>query len=122
MTRILIVDDQPSFRRQLRRLLTHAGLEVVAEAGNMDEAKAMVRQFQPDIAVVDVMLPGISGLEGTPQLKALDDHLRVILVSAYQNFGQAAAQVGADAFVPKDELDLETVLAWKEHVNQGSGN
>lgn len=113
MTRVLIVDDQPVFRRQLRQLLTHAGFEVVAEAGDIPEAKAMVCQFQPEIAVVDVMLPGISGLEGTPQLKALADHLRVILVSAYQNFNQAAAQVGADDFIPKDELDLETVLSWK---------
>ena len=94
-------------------MLIHAGLDVVAEAENIAEAKMMVRQFQPDLAVVDVMLPGISGLEGTPQLKALADHLRVILVSAYTNFSQAAEQVGADDFIPKDELDLETVLLWK---------
>lgn len=112
MISILIVDDQASFRRQLRQLLTHAGMEVIAEAGDISEAKAMVRQFQPDLAVVDVMLPDISGLKGTPQLKALNDSLRVILISAYQDFHQVAKDVGADAFVSKENLDIDTVRAW----------
>lgn len=114
MNRVLIVDDQLTFRRQLRQLLLHAGFEVVAEAGDIATARQMIQRFEPDLAIVDVMLPEVSGLEGTPQLKALADHLQVILISAYQNFQQAAEQVGADAFIPKDELDLETVLQWKQ--------
>jgi|SaaInlStandDraft_3_1057020.scaffolds.fasta_scaffold55598_1 CheY-like chemotaxis protein len=112
MTNILIVDDQISFRRQLRKLLTLAGMNVVAEAGDIPEAKEMVREFQPDLAVVDVMLPGTNGIDGTPQLKALCDSLRVILISAYQDFHNAAKEVGAERFVSKGELDLETVRAW----------
>jgi len=61
---------------------------------------------------VDVMLPGINGIDGTPQLKALSDSLRVILISAYQDFHDAAKEVGAEVFVSKGELDLETVRAW----------
>ncbi len=64
MTRVLIVDDQPAFRRALRQLLTRAGLVVGGEAGSIAEAEALVQTVRPDLAVVDVMLPGINGLKG----------------------------------------------------------
>lgn len=117
MTRVLIVDDQPTFRRQLRQLLTCAGLIVVGEAGDIPEAEAQVHTLQPDLAVVDVKLPGANGIEGTPRLKALTPDLRVILVSAYHDraklFRTAAEEVGAEAFVPKDDLDLSMVQKWR---------
>ena len=83
MPRVLIVDDQPAFRRHLRRLLTYAGLTVVGEAGDIPEAEAQVQALQPDLAVVDVMLSGVNGLEGTPRLKAVLPTLRLILVSGF---------------------------------------
>ena len=116
MTRVLIVDDQPVFRRHLRQLLTYAGLTVVGEAGDIPAAEAQVRVLQPDLAVVDVRLPGVNGLEGTVRLKALSPNLRVILVSAYRDqaevFQTAAEEVGAEAFIPKDDLDLDVVRMW----------
>jgi len=118
MTRILIVDDQLAFRRLLRQLLTRAGLTVVGEAGSIPAAEELVQTLQPDLAVVDVMLPGISGLKGTLRLKGLAPDLRVILVSAYRNhagaFRAAAEKVGAEAFFPKDDLDLKVVRAWEQ--------
>ena len=118
MTRVLIVDDQPAFRRLLRQLLTRAGLTVVGEAGNIPAAEALVTALQPDLVVIDVMLPDINGLEGTLRLKALAPDLRVFLVSAYRDraevFRAAAEKVGAEAFIPKDDLDLGTVRAWKK--------
>jgi DNA-binding NarL/FixJ family response regulator len=117
MTRVLIVDDQPAFRRHLRQLLTYAGLTVVGEAGDIPAAEAQVLALQPDLAVVDVRLPGVNGVEGTVCLKALSPNLRVILVSAYRDqaevFQTAAEEVGAEAFVPKDDLDLDVVRAWE---------
>ncbi|MBN1313681.1 MAG: response regulator transcription factor [Anaerolineae bacterium] len=116
MTRILIVDDQPLFRRHLRQLLTHAGLTVVGEAGDIAAAKELAQELQPDIAVVDVMLPGESGIDGTPHLKALVANLRVFLISAHHDrahiLQESAAEVGAEAFIPKDDLDLDVVKGW----------
>ena len=118
MNRVLIVDDQPSFRRSLRQLLTEAGLHVVGEAENISVAKRLVRELLPDIAVVDVMLPGESGVEGTPQLKALAPNMRVILVSAHHDSTQvlqkSAKEAGAEAFIAKDDLDLVVVRKWIE--------
>jgi two-component system, NarL family, nitrate/nitrite response regulator NarL len=117
MTRILIVDDQPSFRRQLRALLERAGLEVVAEAGSIGEAQRLAQSLQPELAVVDVLLPGLSGIEGTPRLKSLVPGMRVILISAYHDrlLPASAKAAGAEAFIPKDELDLSVALSWKRH-------
>jgi DNA-binding NarL/FixJ family response regulator len=118
MAYVLIVDDRSSFRRELRRLLAHAGLSVVGEAGNIREAEALVQYLQPDLVVVDVMLPGLTGLEGTPCLKAIAPDLRVILVSTHCDqadvFHKAAEEVGAEAFIVKDDLDLEVVHTWEK--------
>ena len=116
MTRVLIVDDQPVFRHRLRRLLTFAGLTVVGEAGDIPAAERLIQALRPDLAVVDVMLPGVNGLEGTSRLKAHLPALRVILVSAHRDraerFRTAAVEAGAEAFVSKDDLDVETVHMW----------
>lgn len=116
MTRVLIVDDQPNFRRQLRALLERAGLNVVGEAYDIREAERKTRAMYPDLAIVDVMLPEINGVDGVARLKTLAPNLRVILVSAYADrinlFRQAARDAGAEMFVAKDDLDLEMVRSW----------
>jgi DNA-binding NarL/FixJ family response regulator len=118
MLRVLIVDDQPTFRAHLHRLLTLAGLIVVGEASDIPEAETQVQALRPDLAVVDVFLPGVNGLEGTPRLKAACPMLRVMLVSAccepIEILQAAAAEAGAEAFIPKDDLELDVVRAWKK--------
>jgi DNA-binding NarL/FixJ family response regulator len=118
MTRVLIVDDQPEFRCQLRQLLTLAGLVVIGEAGDIPTAELLVQHEQPDLAIVDVVLPGINGLDGTKRLKEICPRLRVIVVSAQVDradvFGSAAKAMGAEQFIPKDDLDLEMIQGWKK--------
>lgn len=122
-TRVLIVDDQPSFRRHLRQLLIHAGLVVVGEAGDISQARELTRSLQPDLAVVDINLPGESGISGTPQLIALAPKMRVILVSANhdraQIFQKSAVEAGAETFIPKDDLELEVVKKWADFGTPG---
>jgi two-component system nitrate/nitrite response regulator NarL len=116
--RVLIVDDQPSFRRHLRQLLTHAGLMVVGEAGDMRAARELTQDLQPDLAVVDVNLPGENGVSGTPQLMTLAPNMRVIVVSAHDDGAQvlqkSVVEAGAEAFIPKDDLDLNVVKKWAD--------
>ena len=123
MTRVLIVDDEPAFRRQLQRLLACAGLCVVGEAGDIPEAEQLVAASQPDLAVVDLILPGVNGVEGIAQMKALYPSLRAILISAHANRADllraAAQEAGAEDFVPKDELDLSVVEKWHRGPPQG---
>ncbi len=123
MTRVLIVDDQSSFRRQLRQLLAYAGLTVVGEANDIPSAEAQVQELKPDLAVVDVILPGLNGLEGARRLKTLMPGLCVIVVSAYRDraevFRTAATEAGAAAFIAKDDLDIGVVRAWKMLTSEG---
>lgn len=120
MSRVLIVDDQPLFRRELRKLLTRGGLTVVGEAGDVQVAEKLVQTLQPDIAIVDIMLPGINGLEGTRRLKALAPKLKVYLMSAHLDCASvlqvSALEVGAEAFFVKDELELEIVRRWGQEA------
>jgi CheY-like chemotaxis protein len=113
----LIVDDQPTFHRQLRRLLSFAGLEVVGEAADIPTAEELVRSLRPDLAVVDIMLPGINGLEGTRRLKCILPDLRVFLVSAYADQASVytASAPASRAFLAKDEIDLNR--AGMERIN-----
>ncbi len=124
MVHVLIVDDQPSFRRQLRTLLSHAGVDDVGEAADIPEAEAQLHASTFDLAVVDVMLPGVNGLEGVPRLKAIARKMRVILVSAHRDyadvFQKAAKEVEAEAFIPKDDLDLSLVESWKSPCHRGA--
>jgi DNA-binding NarL/FixJ family response regulator len=119
--RVLIVDDQPSFRRHLRHLLTYAGLMVVGEAGDMRAARELTQNLQPDLAVVDVNLPGENGVSGTPRLMALAPKMRVIPVSAQDDrarvLQQSALESGAEAFIPKDDLELAVVEKWAEKAD-----
>lgn len=114
MTRVLIIDDQPNFRRQLRLLLERAGFEVIADVEDIISAEILLGEEQPDLAIVDVLLGDASGIEGTLRLKTLAPKMRVILTSAYRdnNLQTSAKAVGAEAFIPKDALDLSIVLSW----------
>lgn len=118
MIRVLIVDDQLAFRKHAVRLLQSAGMDVVAEADNIAEAEVQVRLHRPDLALVDLMLPEMNGIEGTARLKALHPSLRVILVSAMGNhfdaLRAAALEAGAEDFVPKDALCSDRVRTWQQ--------
>jgi DNA-binding NarL/FixJ family response regulator len=67
------------------------------------------------------MLPGENGLEGTRKLRTANENLRIFLVSAHHDsadlFVRSAEEIGAEAFIPKDELDLATVLKWKNRFS-----
>jgi CheY-like chemotaxis protein len=116
MTRILILDDQPEFRKQLSSVITFSGLVVAGEAGSVPEALELLPTISPDLAIVDIDLPGLNGIDGTLLLKKASPQLRVILVSASSDqsalFMKAAARVGAECFISKDHLDPEVIKSW----------
>jgi DNA-binding response OmpR family regulator len=82
--KILVVDDEISVCKQLRRFLVDKGYGVV-EAHNGDEALAAYRQERPDVVLLDMMMPGMSGLAALQELRALDPEACVIVVTALHN-------------------------------------
>jgi two-component system, NarL family, nitrate/nitrite response regulator NarL len=103
--RILIADDHPIFRDGLKRLLeSEGGFQVVGEACDGAEAVKMVRQLKPDIMLLDLAMPGRSGLEALRDMIADTTSVRVILLTAAAEKEQIveALQLGARGVVLKD--------------------
>lgn len=126
--RILIVDDHPLFRQGLRRLIEDgedSGFSVVAEASNGHEAIRMADIHRPDITMIDVQLPGVTGLNIARILKKQHPSMRVVILSMYIDDDRLfeAVRVGASAFLTKDvegpELikSLEQVAMGEQIIN-----
>src|SRR3954452_10039303 len=103
---VLLVDDDPDFRGLARRLLTAAGLGVVAEAESVASATAAALDLRPDAALVDVGLPDGNGIALARELTALPWPLRVLLTSTDPHAASPdeVRQAGANGFVPKADL------------------
>ncbi len=101
-SRILVVDDEPAIRDTMRMLLEYDGHDVLV-AGSGQEALAMVEREAPDLVFLDVKMPGLDGLETLQRLRALNDAVPVVMISAHGNATTAldAGRHGAFRFIEK---------------------
>ncbi|HUN08133.1 MAG TPA: response regulator transcription factor [Aggregatilineales bacterium] len=121
--RILVADDHSVVRAGLRALLERQGrYRVVAEAATGEEAIAKAQEFQPDVAVLDVRMPGVSGIEACRQIVKSVENCRVIMLTSYaeDELLFAAIQAGASGYVLKRIGDNDLVLAI-DRVSRGEG-
>ncbi|MFJ9774239.1 response regulator [Kitasatospora sp. NPDC101157] len=113
MIRVVLVDDQPLIRTGLRVLIADApDLEVVGEAGNGAEAVELVTRLRPDVAVMDIRMPGMDGIEATRRILAVPElptHVLVLTTFDDDDYVYGALRAGASGFLVKD-LALETIL------------
>ncbi len=121
--RILIADDHSVVRAGLRALLERQGrFRVVAEAGTGEEAVAKAQEIRPDVAVLDVRMPGVSGIEACRQIVQTVEGCKVIMLTSYaeDELLFAAIQAGASGYVLKRIGDNDLVLA-VDRVSRGEG-
>lgn len=110
--RVVLVDDDDRYRATARRSLAADGVEVVAEVADGEGAVAAVAEWQPDVVLLDIALPGIDGLEVARRLQAGGCAATVVLVSSRDAaYGRRVASGLAAGFVPKDELSLAAISA-----------
>jgi two-component system response regulator DesR len=103
--RLLLADDQAMVRGALATLLgLEPDMEVVAEVGSGDEVVAAARSSRPDVALVDVEIPGLDGIAATAALHEAMPGVRVLIVTTFgrPGFLRRARQAGASGFVVKD--------------------
>ncbi|MFF2109892.1 response regulator transcription factor [Rhodococcus koreensis] len=103
--RLLLADDQALVRGALAALLDlEADLTVVAEVGRGDEVVAAAREHSPDVALLDVEMPGLDGIAAAAALRAAMPRTRVLIVTTFGRPGylRKALQAGASGFVVKD--------------------
>lgn len=112
VTRLLIADDSPRARDGLRAILTtQPGIEIVAEASQGEEAIALVEEHHPDVALLDVRMPVLDGIETARAIKDHWPNVRVVLISLYEDSQAEALSSGADAFLIKGCLAEELLSA-----------
>jgi two-component system response regulator NreC len=115
--RIVIVDDHAVVRSGLRLLLdAENDLEVVGEAGDTREAVFAVRAEKPDVILLDVVMPGESGIEALPKLLHEAPEARALVLSMQDDprYVREAFEAGASGYVLKEAVDAEVVTAVRE--------
>jgi DNA-binding NarL/FixJ family response regulator len=111
---VIIVDDHPVFRGGLRALLSAVpGMEVVGEAQDAESAMAMVEQLQPDVVIMDLQLPTISGIEATRRIQETSPHIGILVVTMFEDDYTvfAAMRAGARGYVLKDANEDDILRA-----------
>jgi len=114
MTRILIADDQALVRIGLRKILeSEPDLEVVAEAGDGEEAVAEARLQRPDVALMDIRMPVLDGIEATRRIVSTHASIRVVILTTFglDTYVFEALRAGASGFMLKDAPPEELVAA-----------
>jgi two-component system, NarL family, response regulator NreC len=115
--RVLIVDDHAVVRSGLRLLLeAEEDIEVVGEAGTAREAVFEVRASEPDVVLMDVVMPGGSGIDATPQLLHERPEAKILVLSMQDDpsYVRQAFEAGASGYVLKEAADTEVVAAVRE--------
>jgi len=104
MIRLMLVDDHVLVRAGFRMILQQqADMEILGEAGSGEEAIPLVRKLKPDVVLMDVHLPGLSGLEATERILKAQPEVRVVIVTMQEEdpFPRRLLQVGASGYLGK---------------------
>lgn len=112
--RVVLADDHAVVRKGIREFLESAGdIQVVGEAADGDAAVRLVAEHRPDVAVLDIRMPGASGIEATREIKARHPGVGVLILTAYDDdpYVFALLQAGANGYVLKTASSSELVQA-----------
>jgi DNA-binding NarL/FixJ family response regulator len=121
--RILVVDDHPVVREGLRAFLdTRPGMVVVGEAGDGEAAVADAARLHPDVILMDLVMPGIGGLEAIGRIRESDPGARIIVLTSFSSTDQVlpALRQGAAGYLVKDATPAEVEAAIRA-VHRGEG-
>src|SRR5829696_2918476 len=102
--RVLLVDDHDVFRHGLAQLLRDEGLDVVAEASGGEAGVRLTAELRPDVVLMDLSMPGMSGIEATRAIVGADPDVRVLVLSLFEDEDSVflALRAGARGYVLKD--------------------
>jgi DNA-binding NarL/FixJ family response regulator len=130
VTRILIADDHKIVRDGLKRILAGSGIEVAAEAASGDEALALVKANDYDIAMIDMSMPGLSGIALVKRLRAEKPKLKVLVLSMHgeHQYAARALKAGASGYLTKDSAAdqllgaLRKIAAGGVHISDAAAS
>lgn len=113
MTRLILVDDHAMFRQSLRKLLEDQGFSIIGEASDGREAVHLARTLDPDIAILDVSMPLLNGIDAAHEIHRLAPRTQVILLTMYREeaYILEALRAGIRGYVLKDQAASDLVAA-----------
>jgi DNA-binding NarL/FixJ family response regulator len=93
--RVVIADDHPMFRSGLAALVDReSGFEVIGEASSGDAAVALAAELQPDIILMDIKMPGLSGIEATREVRRVSSQSRILVITMFEDDQQRSSGPG----------------------------
>ncbi|MBI1256424.1 MAG: response regulator [Chloroflexi bacterium] len=118
--RVLLAEDHSIVRQGTRLYLESVGVEVVGEATNGREAVQMARELHPDVVVMDIRLPELTGVEATRRIRSEMEDVRVLVLTAYDDpaYVHALLDAGADGYILKT-AELAQLYRALEEVSVG---
>jgi DNA-binding NarL/FixJ family response regulator len=119
--RVILADDHAVVRAGIRQFLERAkDIEVVAEADDGEQAQALIQELRPDVAVLDIQMPKVTGIEVTRWVRANVRETGVLILTAYNDdpYVIAVLQAGANGYVLKTASPLEIIQAVRD-VHEG---
>jgi len=130
MTRVLLADDHKIVRDGLKRILAGTELEVAAEAASGDEALALVKANDYDIAMIDMSMPGLSGIALVKRLKAEKPKMKLLVLSMHgeHQYAARALKAGASGYLTKDSAAdqllgaLRKIAAGGVHISDAAAS
>lgn len=120
--RVILADDHAIVRKGIREFLEEDGsIVVLAEAGDGGEAVRLVAEYRPDVAVLDIQMPRVTGLDAARQIKAAFPDVRVLILTAYDDdpYIFALLRAGADGYLLKSADPDDLVRAVKNVADGG---
>jgi DNA-binding NarL/FixJ family response regulator len=112
--RVLIADDHPLFRHGIRALLeTASDFEVAGEAKTGEEAMSLAASLQPDVILMDIQMPDVSGIEATRRILHTSPHIRILMVTMFEDDASVftAMRAGARGYILKDAEKADLLRA-----------
>ncbi|HKY30202.1 MAG TPA: response regulator transcription factor [Pyrinomonadaceae bacterium] len=118
---VVLADDHALVRAGIRALLEKIDrVEVVGEAGDGERALELVQQLQPDVILLDIAMPGLSGFDVLKEINEKSPHVKVVILTVHdsEDYALHALRSGAEGYLPKSAASAELELAL-EHVMRG---
>lgn len=118
-TTIMVVDDSPFASKQIKDIVEDNGYEVIGYAKDGEEAIDLYKELKPDIVILDIIMPGLNGLETAEILKKQDPAVKILMLSSLCDAGtmEEVKSIGVKHLIPKP-LEADVLLASLELVSK----
>lgn len=118
-TTIMVVDDSPFASKQIKDIVEDNGYEVIGYAKDGEEAIELYKELKPDIVILDIIMPGLNGLETAEILKKQDPAVKTLMLSSLCDAGtmEEVKSIGVKHLIPKP-LEADVLLASLELVSK----